>query len=104
VHRWLLVHSSRAVSIPNLQVVGDDGVPREQVELQLKEHFTNEVKESAEQWLVDFLRGKDTATLFGLYRVQYTEGTSEGLHIAWVCRKHRDEGLRINSMKLLPIE
>ncbi|CAM6028635.1 unnamed protein product [Sphagnum balticum] len=92
------------VSIPDLQVVGDDGVPREQVELHLKEHFTNEVKESAEQWLVDFLRGKDIATLFGLYRVQYTQGTSEGPHIAWVCKKHRDEGLRFNSMKLLPIQ
>jgi len=92
------------VSIPDLQVVGDDGVSREQVELHLKEHFTNEVKESAEQWLVDFLRGKDIATLFGLYRVQYTHGTSEGPHIAWVCKKHRDEGLRFNSMKLLPIQ
>jgi hypothetical protein len=79
-------------------------VPREQVELHLKEHFTNEVKESAEQWLVDFLRGKDIATLFGFYRVQYTQGTSEDPHIAWGCKKHRDEGLRINSMKLLPIE
>jgi hypothetical protein len=92
------------VSIPDLQAVGDDGVPREQVELHLKEHFTNEVKESAEQLLVDFLRGKDIAKLFGLYRVQYTQGTSEGPHIAWVCKKHRDEGFRINSMKLLPIE
>jgi hypothetical protein len=49
------------VSIPDLQAVGDDGVPREQVELHLKDHFTNEVKESAEQLLVDFLRGKDIA-------------------------------------------
>jgi len=92
------------VRIPDLRAVGDDGVPREQVELHLKEHFTNEVKESAKQWLVDFLRGKDIATLFGFYRVQYTQGTSEDPHIAWGCKKHRDEGLRINSMKLLPIE
>lgn len=42
------------VSIPDLQAVGDVGVPREQVELHLKEHFTNEVKERAEQLLVDF--------------------------------------------------
>ncbi|CAK9214025.1 unnamed protein product [Sphagnum troendelagicum] len=57
------------VSIPDLQVVGDDGVPREQVELHLKEHFINDVKESAEQWLVDFPRGKDIAKLFGFGRV-----------------------------------
>jgi hypothetical protein len=92
------------VTIPDLQAVGDDGVPREQVELHLKEHFTDEVKESTEQLLVDFLRGKDIAKLFGLYRVQYTQGTTEGPYIAWVCKKHRDEGFRINSMKLLPIE
>jgi len=61
-------------------------------------------KDTAEQWLVNFLKDKDIFHLFGLYRVQYrsVRNESEGLPIRWVCEKHRLKGINNGTIRDCP--
>jgi hypothetical protein len=63
----------------------------------------------AEQWLVNFLKGKDISKLFGLSRVQYVnvERRSKaelGPPIRWVCNRHRQEGIDDGSLVDCPVQ
>jgi hypothetical protein len=57
-------------------------------------------KESAEQWLVDFLKDKSILKDFGLQRVIYKdEQTAE---VGWICEKHLKKGLQCGELARLP--
>ncbi len=57
-------------------------------------------KESAEQWLVDFLKDKSILKEFGLQRVIYKdEQTAE---VAWICEEHLKEGEQAGQLARLP--
>jgi len=63
----------------------------------------------AEQWLVNFLKGKDISKLFGLSRVQYRNvqrrsKTELGPPIRWVCNRHRQEGIDDGSLVDCPVQ
>jgi len=63
----------------------------------------------AEQWLVNFLKGKDISKLFGLSRVQYRNVQRRskaelGLPIRWVCNRHRQEGIDDGSLVDCPVQ
>jgi hypothetical protein len=59
----------------------------------------------ATQWLVDFLRGKDIFTLFGLSRVRYLKMDSSHRDLStirWVCSHHRTKGIENGTLKDCP--
>eukprot|EP01018_Ginkgo_biloba_P017509 Gb_41768 [translate_table: standard] len=61
---------------------------------------------AAQQWLVDFLKsqkclsGKAIAEKFGLWRVRYTDDGQ----IAWVCKRHKEFGTRVNEVIEIPVD
>lgn len=63
--------------------LGDGCVQREQVNLDTK--FQMHEQEVAEQWLVNFLKGKDIRVFFALYRIKYKTRTK----IVWMCKEHK---------------
>ncbi|KAG0555169.1 hypothetical protein KC19_12G149400 [Ceratodon purpureus] len=65
----------------------------------LKASIPVEKQKAAEQWLVDFLSGKSIPGLFDLHRIRYTCGSRR---LAWVCGKHRREGVRDKTMEIVP--
>ncbi len=57
-------------------------------------------KESAEQWLVDFLKDKSILKEFGLQRVIYKdEQTAE---VGWICEEHLKKGEQSGQLARLP--
>ncbi len=62
-------------------------------------------KNSAEQWLVDFLkeRKKSISESFGLTRVKYYKKNNRGPLIRWVCHKCRDDGFRKQMLEDFPV-
>jgi tRNA nucleotidyltransferase/poly(A) polymerase len=57
-------------------------------------------KESAEQWLVDFLKDKSILKKFGLQRVIYKdEQTAE---VGWICEEHLKKGEQTGQLARLP--
>ena len=79
---------------------GEGWVERKQLQDDLSISMSTKEQKIGEQWLVDFLEGKSIEGLFGLHRVQYTDGSDE---VAWVCSRHKDEGCGSRSMELLPV-
>jgi hypothetical protein len=55
-------------------------------------------KESAEQWLVDFLKDKSILKEFGLQRVIYKQ-TAE---VGWICEEHLKTGEQSGQLARLP--
>ncbi|KAH8934790.1 hypothetical protein BDL97_18G102800 [Sphagnum fallax] len=62
-------------------------------------------KNSAEQWLVHFLkeRKKSISESFGLTRVKYHKKNNKGPLIRWVCHKCRDDGFRKKMLEDFPV-
>ncbi|CAM6032727.1 unnamed protein product [Sphagnum compactum] len=58
-------------------------------------------KKAAEQWLVNFLKGKEILDLFTLRRVKYVKITNcnEGYPIRWVCEHHWKEGIERGTLE-----
>ena len=79
---------------------GEGCVERKWLQDDLSISMSTEEEKIGEQWLVGFLEGKSIERLFGLHRVQYTDGSDE---VAWVCSRHKDEGCGSRSMELLPV-
>jgi hypothetical protein len=57
-------------------------------------------KESAEQWLVDFLKDKSILKDFGLQRVIYKD--EQKAEVGWICEKHLKKGEQIGQLARLP--
>ncbi len=55
-------------------------------------------KESAEQWLVDFLKDKSILKEFGLQRVIYKQTREVG----WICEEHLKKGEQTGQLERLP--
>jgi hypothetical protein len=64
-----------------------------------------EEKNSAEQWLVDFLkeRKKSISESFGLARVKYHRTNNKGPLIRWVCHECRNDGLQRQMLEDFPV-
>ncbi|CAK9211849.1 unnamed protein product [Sphagnum troendelagicum] len=62
-------------------------------------------KNSAEQWLVHFLKERKRSILesFGLTRVKYHKKNNKGPLIRWVCHKCRDDGFRKQMLEDFPV-
>jgi hypothetical protein len=62
-------------------------------------------KNSAEQWLVDFLKERKKSILesFGLTRVKYHKKNNKGHVIRWVCHKCRDDGFQKQMLEDFPM-
>ncbi|CAM6062080.1 unnamed protein product [Sphagnum tenellum] len=62
-------------------------------------------KNSAEQWLVHFLkeRKRSISESFGLTRVKYHKKNNKGPLIRWVCHKCRDDGFRKQMLEDFPV-
>ncbi len=62
-------------------------------------------KNSAEQWLVHFLKEKkkSISESFGLTRVKYHKKNNQGPLIRWVCQKCRDDGFRKQMLEDFPV-
>jgi hypothetical protein len=58
-------------------------------------------KKAAEQWFVNFLKGKEILDLFSLRRVKYVKikNCNEGYPIRWVCEHHWNEGIQRGTME-----
>jgi len=56
-------------------------------------------KESAEQWLVDFLKDKSILKKFGLQRVIYKDERAE---VGWICEEHLKKGEQTGQLARLP--
>jgi hypothetical protein len=65
--------------------------------------ITNDDKRIAEQWLIDFLKGKNLYGSFSLRKAMYKKriGGCQGT-IAWLCNEHIKEGEDDSSLVLLP--
>ena len=66
--------------------------------------ITETEKQVAEQWLIQFLKGKNLYDLFSLQKVMYTTsnvGTRQRGSIAWICNDHVKEGLGNSTLKLI---
>lgn len=64
--------------------------------------FTPEEMMAAEDWLIHYMKSKNIASLFGLYKVVYLD--DEGLpskHMAWICDKHLKYGLHHGTVEQL---
>jgi len=64
--------------------------------------ITNDDKRIAEQWLIDFLKGKNLYGSFSLRKAMY-KNSMGGRHgsIAWLCNEHIKEGLDDSSLEVL---
>jgi hypothetical protein len=62
-------------------------------------------KNSAEQWLVDFLkeRKNSISESFGLIRVKYYRMNNKGPVIRWVCHKCRNDGFQKQMLEDCPV-
>ncbi len=58
-------------------------------------------KKAVEQWLVNFLKGKEILDLFTLRRVKYVKITNcnEGYPMQWVCEHHWKEGIKRGTLE-----
>jgi hypothetical protein len=65
--------------------------------------ITDDDKRIAEQWLIDFLKGKNLYVSFSLRKAMYKNniGGCQGT-IAWLCNEHIKEGEDESSLVLLP--
>ncbi|KAG0564486.1 hypothetical protein KC19_8G114300 [Ceratodon purpureus] len=67
-----------------------------------KQPITETDRRVAEQWLIEFLKGKNLRELFSLQKVKYSgSGGGQG-SIAWLCNDHLKEGLANSTLILLP--
>jgi len=57
-------------------------------------------KESAEQWLVDFLENKSILKEFGLQRVIYKD--EQPAEVGWICEEHLKKGEQTGQLARLP--
>jgi hypothetical protein len=64
--------------------------------------ITDEDKRIAEQWLIDFLKGKNLYGSFSLRKAMY-KNSMGGRHgsITWLCNEHIKEGLDDSSLEVL---
>jgi hypothetical protein len=57
-------------------------------------------KESAEQWLVDFLKDKSILKEFGLQQVIYKD--EQTADVGWICEEHLKKGEQTGQLARLP--
>ncbi|KAG0593026.1 hypothetical protein KC19_1G299500 [Ceratodon purpureus] len=65
--------------------------------------FTPEEMMAAEDWLIHYMKSKNIAALFGLYKVVYLDDGMESKHTAWICDKHVKYGLHHGTVQMLPM-
>jgi hypothetical protein len=75
-------------------------VTPEELEMDAASAVRTAQKESAEQWLVDFLKDKCILKKFGLQRVRYKDEQTE--EVGWICEEHLKKGEQTGQLARLP--
>lgn len=66
--------------------------------------FTPEEMMAAEDWLINYMKGKNVAALFNLFKVVYlADDGKPSKDVAWVCEKHMNYGVHRGTMQVLPV-